>query len=57
MLPLCVVFLDKPHEVVSLLPDINEWTIIEELLKVLKPFHRATTTTSTSSEYAEPTPA
>ena len=46
---MCAVLLDKPCEVRSLLPDGDEWTIIEELLEVLKPFHRATTTMSTSS--------
>ena len=40
--PLCAVLLDKPREVRSLLPDGDEWTVIEELLDVLKPFHKAT---------------
>ena len=47
--PLCAVLLDKPREVRSLLPDGDEWNIIEEVLEVLKPFHRATTTMSASS--------
>ena len=46
--PLCTVLLDKPHEVRSLLPDGDEWTVIEELLDVLKPFHKATKTMSVS---------
>ena len=46
---LCAVLLDKPREVRSLLPDGDEWNIIEEVLEVLKPFHRATTTMSASS--------
>lgn len=32
-----------------MLPDSEEWTIIEELIAVLKPFHRATTAMSASS--------
>ena len=32
-----------------MLPDIEDWTIIEELTGVLKPFHRATTAMSASS--------
>ena len=46
---LCAVLLDKPREVHSLLPDGDEWNIIEEVLEVLKPFHRATTTYPTVS--------
>ena len=46
---LCAVLLDKPREVRSLLPGGDEWNIIEEVLEVLKPFHRATTTMSASS--------
>ena len=36
--PLCAVLLDQPYEVRYLLPDSEEWTIIEELIAVLKPF-------------------
>ena len=36
---LCAVLLDRPHEVRYLLPDSEEWTTIEELIAVLKPFH------------------
>jgi len=46
--PLCAVLLDKPREVHSLLLDGDEWTVIEELLDVLKPFHKATKTMSAS---------
>ena len=47
--PLCAVLLDQPREVRYLLPDSEEWTIIEELIAVLKPFHTATTAMSASS--------
>ena len=47
--PLCAVLLEKPCEIRYLLPDGEEWTIIEEVLTVLKPFHRATTAMSASS--------
>ena len=47
--PLCAVLLDQPREVRYLLPGSEEWTIIEELIAVLKPFHRATTAMSASS--------
>ena len=47
--PLCAVLLDQPHDVRYLLPDSEEWTIIEELITILKPFHRATTAMSTLS--------
>ena len=47
--PLCAVLLDQPRGVRYLLPDSEEWTIIEELIAVLKPFHRATTAMSASS--------
>ena len=47
--PLWAVLLDKPREVRSLLPDGDEWTVIKELLDVLKPFHQATKTMSASS--------
>ena len=46
---LCAVLLDQPREVRYLLPDSEEWTIIEELIDVLKPFHRTTTAMSASS--------
>lgn len=46
---LCAVLLDQPREVRYLLPDSEEWTIIEELIAVLKPFHRATTAMSAST--------
>ena len=45
---LCAALLDKPHEVWSLLPDVEEWTITEELLDVMKPFHKATKTMNAS---------
>ena len=48
--PLCAVLLDKPHEVRSLLPE----DIIEEVLEVLKPFHRATTTMSATVSMLSP---
>ena len=47
--PLCAVLLDQPREVRYLLPDSEEWTNIEELIAVLKTFHRATTAMSASS--------
>jgi len=49
--PLCAALLDKPREVRPLLPEGEEWTIIEELLDVhvLEPFHKATKTISASS--------
>ena len=47
--PLCAVLLEKPHEIRYLLPDGEGWMIIEELIGVLKPFHRATTAISALS--------
>jgi len=47
--PLCAVLLDSPREVRSLLPDGDEWTVIEKLLDVLKPFHKATKAMSSST--------
>lgn len=47
--PLHAVLLAQPREVRYLLPGSDEWTVIEELIAVLKPFHRATTAMSASS--------
>ena len=47
--PLRAVLLDQLREVRYLLPASEKWTIIEELITVLKPFHRATTAISASS--------
>ena len=47
---LCAVLLDSQDRVIrSLLPDGAEWTVIEELLSVLKPFAIATAVLSGSS--------
>ena len=47
---LCAVLLDSQDRVIrSLLPDGAEWTVIEELLSILKPFAIATTVLSGSS--------
>jgi len=41
---LCAVLLDSQSRVVrSLLPDGAEWSVIEELMVILKPFALATT--------------
>ena len=47
--PLCAVLLENPHEIRYLLHDGEGWMIIEELIGVLKPFHRATTAISALS--------
>lgn len=47
---LCAVLLDSQDRVIcNLLPDGAEWTVIEELLTILKPFAIATTVLSGSS--------
>ena len=47
--PLCAVLLDQPHKVRYLLPGSDDWTITEELIAVLKAFHRTTTAMSAPS--------